>query len=114
MDSKCIANKIPAGTSPERRRGLLFRLAGSNVSQDDALIAKLGSLNIDHTTEFQSHAEWIRARQFSLTSSGVDRQVSVQLKIDKERDERRAHWVKLEQYLSTSCGIEDSNGGGKC
>lgn len=106
-DSMRVSTKIPEGTSPERRQALLFRPAGSNTVLDDETLSTLGSLTIDHVTEFQGHPEWFIARKVSITSTGVSVQFPIQLKIDKERDERQQHWVALEQYLDTSCGVGD-------
>mmetsp|Transcript_7478 Transcript_7478/g.13745 ORF Transcript_7478/g.13745 Transcript_7478/m.13745 type:complete len:82 (-) Transcript_7478:1006-1251(-) len=34
------------------------------------------------------------------------------MKLDRERDERRPHWVAMEEYLSISSGVGDTAGGG--
>ena len=112
MDEKQISTKIHLLTSPEWRRALTFRLFGSNVALDNNLVmSELGRLEIEHVTEYQSHQEWMKARQNSLTSSGVDTQVAIQLRLDKQRDQRRQHWVVLENYLHTAFGLEDDGVG---
>jgi hypothetical protein len=100
-----ISNKIPPVVHPSRRRGLLFRPFGSNVPVDDQVISILGGLNVDHSTEYQGHQEWHWGRRFSSTSTGVATQVPIQMRMDKERDERRPQWIVMEEYLSTSSGI---------
>jgi hypothetical protein len=100
-----VTSKIPTNESDERRRGLTFCPAGSNAIVDDGVISTLGGLKIDHVTEYQSFHEWHVGRKFSSSSKGVVTQVPIQLKLDKERDEHRAHWVVLEKYLAINGGI---------
>jgi hypothetical protein len=105
-EAQCRANKIPLVVSHEQRRGLLFRPAGSNSDLDSSVVLALGALPIEHVTEYQGSHEWHKARLNSATSSGVDRQVAIQIRIDKEREERKSHWVGMERYLSMHDGIE--------
>lgn len=108
-ESMRVVNKIPPVVHPDRRRGLLFRPFGSNESVDDHVISLLGELEIEHVTEFQGFLEWHWARKFSITSKGVAMQVPIQMRLDKEQDERSEHWTILDQYLSTDCGVGNSS-----
>lgn len=89
----------------EFKRAQLFRLAGNNAVAGAAEIRMLGALSVDHVTEYQGHQEWFHARKFSTTSKTVANQVPLQLKLDREREERREHWVILEQYLDKNSGV---------
>jgi polyhydroxyalkanoate synthesis regulator phasin len=72
------------------------------------VISTLGGLKIDHVTEYQSFHKWHVGRKFSSSSKGVATQVPIQLKLDKERDERHGNWVVLEKYLAINGGIVES------
>jgi len=106
--SNRVSNKIPLVVHPDRRRSLLFRPFGSNIPVDDFALGVLGNLKIEHTTELQGHHDWIVARKFSSSSKAVANQVPIQLKIDREREERTPHWVTMEEYLSANGGIGDA------
>lgn len=104
--TKRVTDKIPLVVSSDHRRGLTFRPAGSNVDMSDDTIAVLGALPIEHVTEYQGRPEWFIARKLSCTSKSVATHVPIQLRLDKEKEDRQPHWINLQQYLDTSGGIE--------
>lgn len=37
--------------------------------------------------------------------TGVATQILIQMRLDKQRDEQKPHWIVIREYLLTSCGI---------